>query len=338
MSQQLLNTVRRVQTQIVNHPKAFEIEQQTLNSLINPVLYALGWDTRDHNHVRYEFKTARHNKVDIALMHNSYPEVFLEAKSLKHKLDESYEDDLRNYCNEKNVKTGILTNGAEWRAYHFYQPKQSGSDYKSILLFQVQLSEDEEAATSATSQLSMFARDSINELNTKKRSILLNRYWQEEGRVKLLEYLLRNYSRKFRDFFQEWGGLTAQDHEVRTLLNEKLSPIQQRSTFVPQSEPQPLEAKNETEALIKVAEWLIVSGKLTQEKCPVMRGGRSQQILIHNEKQHSNWSSYSQMKELPNGFFIDTHGDSKEMIRLAKMLLENHAPSYKPEDLIRFSS
>ena len=355
MSEQLLRAVQRVQSEIANHPKAFQKEQQTIRFLIDPVLNALGWHTGDRERVEYERKTLS-GEADIVLKQGGYPVVIIEAKSLVESLRPGDLEQLTRYCNDSNVKTGLLTNGKEWRAYHFHRPEQSGSPVEQLMLFQVHFGVGEGEAESATSQLSLLTYDSIGEIDTKKRSILMNKYWQEKGKEELLEHLLRNYPQKFSRSFLEWSGLQVKPKEVReefnNLIREKLNDNQQHATLQTTSTtthtkrfesglgstPQirPFEAKSNTDALVKVAGWLVENGEINPQNCPIMRGKRSKYLLIHTEKQHPDWSPFSQKKDLPKGLLIDTHGDPKEMKRLASMLLENFAPSLKLEDLIRF--
>ena len=58
-------------------------EQNTKSALIDPVLEALGWDTRDPDEVHREFRpTGRDSPVDYALKLLRKPRLFLEAKGL----------------------------------------------------------------------------------------------------------------------------------------------------------------------------------------------------------------------------------------------------------------
>ena len=355
---QLLDAIRGVQADIVNHPKTFQKEQQTIRFLIDPILSALGWHTNNRKRVQYELRTLS-GDVDIALMYDGNPIIFVEAKSLNETLGKNEERQLTRYCNDRNVQTGLLTNGAEWRAYHFYRPKQSGLPIAQILLYQVQLGEDEEAARSATSQLSMFAYDSIDKINTKKRSILLNKYWQEKGKEELLKYLQKNYTRKFLNSFHEWSGLQdgakASHEEVHELLLKKLNQEQQHRSTRPsqptsQSRLRPtpsdmgraivldgehIPIKRSNEVLIQTAEWLVARGKLRSQNCPIPfgRGGR---YLVHIQAQHHNGNRFFSPKTLSNGLFLEAHGSTSGMIKCAFDLLK-HCGYTPPEDTLKFS-
>ena len=60
-------------------------EQQTKNSLVEPYIRLLGFDTSDARAVRVEYQTATvraADRVDYALMVEERPIVFVEAKSL----------------------------------------------------------------------------------------------------------------------------------------------------------------------------------------------------------------------------------------------------------------
>lgn len=96
-------------------------EEATKQALVLPWLSALGWDIWNPNEVCPEFesdtaiKIRSKEKVDLALLCNSMPTVFIEVKSSDENLD-GHHGQLKRYFNSTtSVSLGILTNGIEYR-------------------------------------------------------------------------------------------------------------------------------------------------------------------------------------------------------------------------------
>ena len=99
-------------------------EEATKQALVLPWLSALGWDIWNPNEVCPEFesdtaikKSGQKEKVDLALLCNSMPTVFIEVKSSDENLD-GHHGQLKRYFNSTtSVSLGILTNGIEYRFF-----------------------------------------------------------------------------------------------------------------------------------------------------------------------------------------------------------------------------
>ncbi|MEM4293967.1 MAG: hypothetical protein QXJ27_07385 [Thermoplasmata archaeon] len=96
-------------------------EANTKQTIILPLLQALGWDTTNPSEVRCEQKVGS-LAVDYALQHADKNWVFLEVKRPVENLDK-HEDQILNYSYEEGVPLAVLTNGIGWR---FYLPMKSG--------------------------------------------------------------------------------------------------------------------------------------------------------------------------------------------------------------------
>ena len=361
MSDQLLRAIRSVQRKIKDRREYYSgDEDRTIRSLIDPILNALGWDTDDPDLVKHQYPMDRsidNKKVDIVLLREDDPIVIVEAKKLGTRLD-NHIDQLREYWSRFTTETAILTDGKIWQIYRPYLKRRTFAQRK---LFEIDLGEDAGAAKTAARQIEKLTYGEIDgRLELEEWRLSLKETWIKHEKI-LLDELVKSLHRLFKKHLKtDSVPLEA----VRAILHEKLdlelqtasqdlqqtklqSRRQRTSHQIPQPAPndtdgapeslaQPYEVKNNTEALVKVAEWLVESGKLRPKDVPIMRGQKSKYYLIHTQEQHPNWTSYSQKKNLPKGLYIDTHGDPKEMNRLANMLLGNFAPSVKLEDLIRF--
>lgn len=97
-------------------------EKETLHHLIEPVLGAVGWAMDDSDQVRREYPTTL-GHVDLALLLDGDPVLFVEAKALKHSVDdEKWIKQTVDYANGEGVDWCILTNGAEYRIYQTRAP------------------------------------------------------------------------------------------------------------------------------------------------------------------------------------------------------------------------
>lgn len=99
-------------------------EANTKATLIEPLLAALGWNTTNIDEVVREFKLSqRYNPVDYALLLDKEPCLFIEAKALKHSLDDvKWVKQTVNYANNAGVEWCVLTNGDDYHIYRSNAP------------------------------------------------------------------------------------------------------------------------------------------------------------------------------------------------------------------------
>ncbi len=99
-------------------------EQAGKQALVLPMIDALGYDIWSPTEVCPEFeadfaikKAGQKEKVDIAILLNGTPRIYIETKPLEDSLD-GHEGQLARYFNAtQTVTLGILTNGLEWRFF-----------------------------------------------------------------------------------------------------------------------------------------------------------------------------------------------------------------------------
>ncbi len=90
-------------------------------TIILPIMKALGWNFYDIDEVQPEYKV-KEGAVDYALKHNGQIKVFIEAKRGNENLKKD-EEQLLKYAFNAGVKLAVLTNGIEW---WFYLPSEEG--------------------------------------------------------------------------------------------------------------------------------------------------------------------------------------------------------------------
>ena len=93
------------------------LEESVKQSIILPVLAALGWDRDNSQEVRPA--PVSHRTVDYQLRVGSNDLVFIEVKGGNEELGSpQHQNQLLEYCREDDsVKIAVLTNGREWRLY-----------------------------------------------------------------------------------------------------------------------------------------------------------------------------------------------------------------------------
>lgn len=95
-------------------------EQNTKAGLVSPILRALGWEIEDFGEVHLEYRRRPGDKpVDYALLINSTPRLFVEAKALGENLeDRKWANQIMGYAVVAGVRWVVLTNGDEYRLYN----------------------------------------------------------------------------------------------------------------------------------------------------------------------------------------------------------------------------
>ena len=93
-------------------------EANTINSLVHPILKALGWETKNTTQVKQEYRVAKGSGVvDISLVSpKSKRHVFIEVKSQDKKLD-NFVNQALAYALQSGVNIITLTNGIDWWFY-----------------------------------------------------------------------------------------------------------------------------------------------------------------------------------------------------------------------------
>ncbi len=122
------NSLRKCIDHLVNRLQKYRGrslgEQNTKASLIEPLLEALGWDTRDFDEVHREYKAKRADRpVDYALQLVLKPHAFVEAKGLGENLsDRKWIAQILGYATVAGVTWCVLTDGDDYRFYNASAP------------------------------------------------------------------------------------------------------------------------------------------------------------------------------------------------------------------------
>ena len=82
----------------VHFKKCKKTETNTIQFLVEPILRGLGWNFDDPEQVDQEYKADKKARVDIALLENGTPTVFVEVKRLDRDYDSDYKDQIDRYA------------------------------------------------------------------------------------------------------------------------------------------------------------------------------------------------------------------------------------------------
>ena len=181
----LSNELSRIRQKITGYStqKGRMNEATTIRLLIEPVLDALGWDTDDPSQVCREYTTGN-GKVDLALLIDDKPVLYIEAKALKESTDDAkWINQTLNYAIADGVEWCVLTNGANYRIFRSHAlVNLKGKIFGTV---RVSNPEDEASIESVATSLSLLSPQSM-------RSKDLNALWAMRVIDRELEESLKN--------------------------------------------------------------------------------------------------------------------------------------------------
>ncbi len=99
-----------------------ENETRTRMALVDPLLTVLGWNTADPSLVKAEYSVAD-GRADYALLgSDGKPVACIEAKKLGAPLQQ-HRMQMLNYCNAGGIKCAGITDGSQWELYDVFSPR-----------------------------------------------------------------------------------------------------------------------------------------------------------------------------------------------------------------------
>ena len=117
----LYDELNKISEQVRNQRHLMNNEDATILVSIQPFIRALGYNTANLMEVRPQYsadaKSSGGERVDYAIIRESKPIIFIEAKAANLTLNDNYWKQLHHYFNAEDVRFGILTNGIEYRFY-----------------------------------------------------------------------------------------------------------------------------------------------------------------------------------------------------------------------------
>jgi len=97
--------------------KTSATEQDVKRFIVEPIMLWAGIDIYDPNVIQEEYSVQQIEnsaRADFAIiLLNKTPQIAIEVKNIGEELDKSLNQFI-DYCNYKNIRFGLITNGREW--------------------------------------------------------------------------------------------------------------------------------------------------------------------------------------------------------------------------------
>lgn len=141
-------------------------EQPTKHSLVLPIVDALGYDTRNPDEVSFEHsadatrnkKAGQNEKVDIAILREGKPVIYIEVKALDIDLKKAHDVQLARYFDSSDSGyLGILTNGVQWLFYTHTASEKKLMD--KVPFLELTLTSVSDAGSHCIEELNQFSKD-----------------------------------------------------------------------------------------------------------------------------------------------------------------------------------
>ena len=188
-------------------------EQNTKQSLILPVIEALGYDIHNTAEVELEYNVTRSRRVDLVIRHGGAPAMIFECKRLSEELDGRNIGQLRDYfIQEQLASVGVLTNGAKYKFFRNVLGSVKEMDMRPF----VEIDLEDDVSDDEIAKFHLFSKEAFDAQRIAEISqeIMKN----QEYRDNVVEYLFNQV------------GATQMDPELARLLARKGDPDRRRWT------------------------------------------------------------------------------------------------------------
>ena len=268
-------------------------ELRTRIVLIDPILRMVGWAPEDPQAVVVEYATGT-GRADYALLgENARPVALLEAKVLGSRL-EAHTRQIVTYATETGIGFAGITDGDRWMLYDVFRPVPM--EDKRVM--DVKLTRDEPLAA-AVDLLAWLTRPRLPPSQTEG----------SRGQVGSGERPREDGTKG------EWTMIAAIEEPPAIEAGAELR-FPDGKTW---------EAQSWQDAVGRVAEWLVTSGKLAEERLPLRVGDIVRGI--HWEPVHSDGARFYRLHEFsaPSGrrVYVHTHGVWKTSVSYIRSMLDS---------------
>ena len=292
----LVTAIQTVQGRIREHGNTLsQNEYRTRLALIDPILNALGWDVSDPKLVTPEYQVGS-GRADYALLNKAgNPRAFIEAKHLGATLESpSNRAQVFFYAYDEGLAYAGLTDGNEW----IFEEVRAPRDRRRLLEVTISKGSSEQLAL----QFLLLWRPNIR---ARQPSAVLTPVL---GTPTKPDPII-DPPPPLPPPSLEWVSLA----EYKVKGGTKPPNIR-----LPDDSEVPL--KYWYEILKETAEWLIRTGLLTKDRCPVKNNGKVS--IVHTEPKHESGTGFWYPVQLSNGLFLNKHGTKETVLNYTKFLLE----------------
>lgn len=303
----LVGVIETLRGRMERHRAALsQSEALTRYALIDPLLRELGWDTADPDLVTPEY-TVSGKRADYALLESGGVVVFLEAKRLEENLS-NHRSQVVAYASELGIRYPALTNGNEWEVYDNSQLVPI--EQRRILAVSLT---GAPAAVNALQLLLLWRPNLASGEPVAAREPIV-------GMVEVVPAaapptITTPAETVVNPQPPVAGGGDWVD--VLTYTPERLGSPKPTAIRFPGENEVPLQSWRGV--LRETAEWLVRTGQLTADKCPVMRGTTT--CVVNTTSQHTNGRDFTLSSTLSNGLYLNQRRGNFEVSQSVRALL-----------------
>ena len=266
----LKETIETLRERIQAHRAYLEgNETRTRQVLIDPMLHELGWDVGDPDSVELEY-SINQQRVDYALMGRKTPVAVIEAKALGKPLDEKETMQALNYANMDGIDYMALTNGDHWQMLEVFKQ----APIKDRILMNFQLTQDEPYAC-ALQALGLWRPNlASGEPKEAATPVMIEKPAHDETSTNQPEPASPEPSSNKEQNQDYWVPLESLEIKTR-------KPPANTKIKLPDSSTKPIE--DWIKIWVSVASYLIETGKISKNDCPVRKKEGVKTYLLHTE-------------------------------------------------------
>ena len=325
----LVKVIETLKERIATHgPSLRENETRTRMALIDPLLQALGWDVSDPAMVTPEYSVGA-SRADYALLTpTGNPSALVEAK----KLDESlaaHRMQMLNYANISGIPHAGLTDGNHWEMYTVFD--QAPIEQRRILDVSIANTPAHEAALKL---LLLWRPNLVSGRPVAANAPILHDVVPESppepapvplsGQPVAANSLFTALITEQPQGDSESPGLpqaqTIETGNWISLADYQREPGSVRPNAIRFERQGSIPIQHWRDVSRETAKWLIRSGRLKPEHCPI--GRFSVSPFLNTKPESPNGKPFPNPTPLPDGFYLDESTEPRNTIARTKFLLK----------------
>ena len=298
----LVTAIQTVQGRIREHGASLsQNEYRTRLALIDPILNALGWDVSDPASVLAEYEVGK-RRADYALLgDDGKPKALIEAKHLGEMANPArHEDQVFDYAFKQKVRFAGLTDGDRW----IFEDVVAGFSGGQSRLLDVTISKELVHQCALKFLLLWHPTLASGEPNKAINPILVE---PSKSDIPSKDSEAPSSESTTLDLISLTKFKAGNDKKPPDIKIPDIGDVQIQKWY---------------DIFIQTAEWLVRTGALTTDSCPVP-GVMQGYSIVTSDPQHENGTDIYYPHTLSNGLFLNRMGSGKTMIRNAQLLLKH---------------
>ncbi len=327
-------------------------EYRTRIVLVDPVLRILGWNVDDPASVHLEYEVGR-ERADYALMSNDNPVAVIEAKKLGTQLEEREKRQVFNYAITHGIRHMAVTNGDDWLLYDVFPGEPRPREECIIMEFSLRQMPAHECVLKSlrlwkpnisSNDGPIEAPATISHRNVVEAASIRDQtgVWpsSEHSTEAAIQNPTANYtamapsSRSRRPMPRSRTRVNSRSvnrSDVGT--SDEWHSLGDESWFgsVTGKKPQQIKIEEQIETVLSWKEfahhvviWLVRSGRLQREDCPVSVTRSGERSLVNTSPVHPDGVPFSYSVELPEGMYMYTVASASQHLGQTRRLLEKY--------------